>query len=505
MKKATNDSSPLARIPTGVVGLDEILRGGLFQGDAYMFMGAPGSGKTILACQMCFAHVAAGGRALYISLLSESHGRLLAHLRNFQFFHQEIVGKALSFLSGYATLGKEGLTGLLKLLRKAVSAHRATLLVIDGMLTASGFAETDVALKTFVYQLHLSMELAGCTTILLTSSGQSHERYGEQTIVDGLLELSDRTVGMRAIRELQVHKLRGEAILRGRHSFELTNAGVVVYPRVETLPWTQAPVTTDRSARLGFGVGSLDSMLSGGMYRGSTTMLFGTAGTGKTLLGLHFLAAGAAQKEPGLYCGFNESPPELLDKAKALRLELASFVERGVVEFLWEPSPDLIPDALATRLFEAVRRRKARRLFLDDLGAIERAETYPQRSVAFLSTLTRALRTLGVTTVMSDETRVFLGPEVETPGSTSASAVDNVIFLRHVELRSQLRRLISVLKMRNSAFDSSIREFVINEKGIQVAETFQSAEAILTGLARPLLPFPTPSAKQTPRSRGRRK
>src|SRR5919205_2519256 len=135
------------RFRTGIPGLDEVLCGGLFQSGVYIVRGVPGVGKTTLGNHLAFEHVRAGGRAVYATLLSESHGRLLAFLQAFSFFDAAVVGQSLQYLNGYAAIEKEGLAGFLKLVRTIVRDARATLLVVDGMMTAATIAHSELEYK----------------------------------------------------------------------------------------------------------------------------------------------------------------------------------------------------------------------------------------------------------------------------------------------------------------------------------------------------------------------
>jgi circadian clock protein KaiC len=229
-------------------------------------------------------------------------------------------------------------------------------------------------------------------------------------------------------------------------------------------------------------------MMHGGPFARSCTMLLGTPGSGKTLLGLHFLAAGARQGEPGLYIGFDEPPEWLLPKADAVGLDFSRHVAAQRIDLLWQAPLDSLLDALAAQLLARVRTRQVRRVFIDGLSGLERAQLYPERMFAFFTALVLQLRALGVTTVFSAEVPQLFGPEVTLPSDYASGATDNIIFLRYVELHAQLHRLISVMKMRDSGYDTALREFRITAHGIVVEATFAGAEAILTGLARPLPP-----------------
>lgn len=204
------------------------------------------------------------------------------------------------------------------------------------------------------------------------------------------------------------------------------------------------------------------------------------------MLGLSFLAAGARAGEHGLHFGFYESPQRLVATADQVGMPFSDLVSRKLVKIIWNLPVERILDRLAQELLAAVRRDSTRRLFIDGLSAFEQAAAHPERMAKFFTALTSELRALDVTTIISSEMRTLFGPQIEGPALGISAAVENIILLRYVELGSRLYRLISVLKARESGYDSEIREFKISSKGIEVASTFESAEAILTGVAQPL-------------------
>ncbi|HEX6557297.1 MAG TPA: ATPase domain-containing protein, partial [Ktedonobacteraceae bacterium] len=230
----------LQRFKSGITGLDRILGGGLFIGGNYLVIGPPGAGKTILGNQLCFHHIATGGRAIYLSLLAETSSRLLAALEPFTFFTPDPVGDALTYFSGYSVLEQEGLEGLLKLIRTETRNRRATLLVLDGTAVLEGVSSERDWMR-FLHGLYVSAEITRCTTVLLMQTPHSTDLSREQTIVEGLIELAMPAYGMRAARELRVRKFRGSAFLEGRHPYAITEAGIVVHPRTEELQ-AAAPV-----------------------------------------------------------------------------------------------------------------------------------------------------------------------------------------------------------------------------------------------------------------------
>lgn len=498
---------PIARLPTQVPGLDEILKGGLLRGGIYLLAGRPGAGKTILANQIAFRHVANGGRGLYVTLLTESHARLLSCIEPLSFFDPAVLAGPLSYLSGYQTLETERLPGLLSFLRRAVKDHRATLLVVDGLVTAGALAESELEFKKFLHELQVLVELVGCTVLLLTGAlGEEVHHYAEQTMVDGLIRISLDRVGMRSVRQLEVTKLRGSDVLLGRHFFQISNEGVTVHPRVESILGARPQAPSKRREKLGFGIESLDRMLDGGILDASTTLLLGAPGAGKTLLGLSFLCAAPA-KSPGLYFGFFEQPDRIASKADQIGLGLSKRLGSGDLELLWQQPFEQLADALAERLIQAVKRRGVKRLFIDGLIGFEGSVIHPERLSSFFTALCNELRTLGVTTLISSEARSSFVPAIDLPAGGISAGVESILLLRYVELRSQLRRLISVLKKREGTYDPSLREFSISSRGIEVASTSKSAEAILSGaphdVSDPMLNAPPGPKGPRPPRRGR--
>ena len=282
-----------------------------------------------------------------------------------------------------------------------------------------------------------------------------------------------------------MRKLRGTRILGGPHELTIDTDGVTVHPRTEAVFRAPPSSAVETRTRLPFGISRLDAMLAGGLPSASTTVVLGTPGAGKTLLALHMLTAGADRGEPGVYFGFNETPPRLLAKANSVGLDLAPAVESGLVSVLWQPSITQQLDSLAERLLRTIETLGARRLVIDGFEGFQRAAVYPDRLSPFLAALTNELRARDVTTLVTVELRELFGPRVEVPIDDVATIAENVIFLRYFELRSELNRLISVLKMRESSHDTTIRAFTIGPRGLSVAEPFSSAEALLTGVARP--------------------
>ena len=489
--------TPLERFPTGVTGLDTVLQGGFFKGGLYLIAGEPGTGKTILSNQLAFHHVANGGHAVYVTLLVETHGRMLAHMQSLGFFAAAEVGRTLHYISGASVLQDQGLDALLALLLGVVRQYHASLLIIEGFDVAEDVAPSEIALRQLLRSLQFAMELSGCTTFLVAQSGGSGS-LPIRAAVDGSIQLQDARTGLRRVRELEVLKLRGSGYLRNAHTFDITSAGITVYPRTEGMLGALPPPSPAPRTRVGFGNPGLDEMTHGGPFAASCTMLLGAPGTGKTTLGLQYLAAGAQRGEQGLYFGFDEPPDWVIAKADGVGLGFSEHIAAQRIDVVWQAPLDNLLDALAERLLTHVRARQVRRLFIDGLSGLEHVQLHPERMFAFFTALVLQLRAFGVTTVFSSVVSQLIGAEVPLPSEYASGVTDNIFFLRYVELNAHLYRLISVMKMRDTGYDTALREFTITDRGIAVESTFDSAEAVLTGIARPAYPGVAPHRATPP-------
>jgi circadian clock protein KaiC len=472
------------RRPTGVPGLDRILEGGLLVSGVYIVQGPPGAGKTILANQVCFHHATTGGMALYVTLLAESHSRMFTHLRRMAFFDERAIPDRVYYIGGYSTLESKGLDALVTLIRRAIQKHKATLLVIDGLVSAQEAAPTDREFKKFLHEMQTLTELVGCTVILLTNAERASGFFPEHTMVDGVLHLTDELSELRPLRHIRVLKLRGSAPVRGLHSLSITDRGVEVRPRIETL-FPGGPIAENRvaeGAKLAFGLKELDDMLRGGVRKGSITMLLGSSGSGKTLLGTQFLSEGVKRGQPGLYFGFYERPEAILAKCRRVGLGgLQEGIDRGLAHFVWHPPVEGVIDEVGESLFRSVHKIGAQRLVIDGMEGFERAADFPERISHVYSAIAQELERLGVTTLYTTETRELFGKNIEVPINGLSAATQNIIVMRHIEHRATMLRVIAILKVRDDDYDGRMREIQITEHGIHLVDTFADESNVASG------------------------
>ncbi len=482
MSRASETASP--RLPTGIPGLDRILEGGFIAAGVYLVQGPPGGGKTILANQMCFHHAANGHRAVYVTLLAESHARMFAHLRRMAFFDEAAIPERVYYIGGYSTLQAGGLDALVSLIRGVMQKHNATLLVIDGLVSAQESAPTDSLFKQFIHEIQALADFTKCTVLLLTNAERVSGFYPEHTMVDGVLHLTDELSDLRPLRHIRVLKLRGSAPLRGLHSVRISDRGLEVRPRLESL-LPVGPVAESllpSGAKMGFAVPELDEMLRGGLRQGSVTMLLGSSGSGKTLLGMQFLSAGIKQGERAVYFGFFEHPEAILAKCQRVGIGgLRQGIEQGQGQIVWHRPVEGVIDELGESLIETIKRVKPHRLVIDGMDGFERAADFPERMSNVYSAIAQELERHGVTTIYTTELRMLFGREIEVPINGLSAATQNIILMRHIEHQATLRRVLGILKVRDDDYDGRMREIRITENGIRLLDTFAAESRVVSG------------------------
>lgn len=467
-------------LATHVPGLDEILGGGIPLRSMTLILGKPGAGKTILAEQIAVEHARAGNRVLILTVLSEAHEQMLASLREFSFFDESLVGDRIRFLS-IQTLLHDGLAATADAIVEIVRAHRASMVVLDGFRGVAGFADAERDVRVFHYEVRTRLSLLDVTTLVTLETGSGDERdtgAGAQTVADGIIRLHNTLWGVRHRRHLEVQKLRSMSHLNGVHTMAITGDGIICYPRHEAVYRTaNYTISMDRAA---LGLPELDEMLHGGLNRGSATFLAGSPGAGKTLTALHYIMAGAAEDEPGLFVCFTESEEQLFLKTESFGLDLRGAVARGIVSLLCVAPVELEVDVFAALVRERVERLGTRRLVVDSVAAVEAAILEANRGPGFFASLMNYLRERDVTSVITQESNAFGGGIGESLGAVLA---DNLIELRSVEYGNRLYRILSIRKMRQSAFDPSLRAFRVADGTIHVLPIEESEIGVLSGIA----------------------
>ncbi len=453
------------RVSTGIARLDHILRGGIPRYSIVFVTGMPGTGKTILAEQALFANARLGRTSLYLSTISEPSIKVLRFLQGFTFFDPALFGTRVLYGDLGSVLRRQGPTAVLEALEQMVRETHPDLLVIDSFRALRDTILDPLDFRHFTSDLAVRLSVWEVTALLVGEYSAEDIREGpEFAIADGILYLYGTEEAERQRRYLRVMKMRGTGYYGGEHFFDISSRGIVVYPRMPSLVVGEYAAP---SGRLSSEIEGLDDMLGGGLYRATSTLISGGAGTGKTSVALSFLVAAARQGIPGLYLTFEESPQQLARNVQSLGWDLEDALRRRLIEVLHVAPSELNVDRYAFIVKEHAERLGAQIVAIDSITAFEAAVPDRARYQSHLWAITDYFKRRGVAVIMTTEVANPFALHQITPRHVSFLA-DNVILLRYVEAGGEVRRSISVLKTRGSAHDRRIRELEIEPRRIAV-------------------------------------
>lgn len=455
---------PADRMSSGNAEADHILGGGFPANSINIVMGHPGSGKTIFAEQLIFHNAGEDRPILYLTTLSEPLTKVVRYLQEFRFFDESKLGTQVIYEDIGPQLARDGAGALIPLLEAAITSLSPKVIVIDSFKAVHDLAPSAVERRQIVYEMTALLTAFGTTVFLLGEYTEDDILlYPEFAVADGILELSRRRTGSRDERYFRVYKLRGSHYLEGAHAFRITGSGLDIYPRLVSpdIPEGYEPA----SERLSTGIPGLDEMLGGGLWRGSTTLLAGPSGAGKTTIGLQFALEGARLGEPTLYMNFQENPTQLVRTIRTLGIDLEAAQARGL-DLVYASPVELQIDSIIVDMFRRIRQRGVRRLVIDALGDLASAATDVQRLHDYLYALVQHFAVSNITSVLNFET---MGNAISGNGVQNAMSYlsDNVLLLT-LDGEDRTRRRLRVLKTRGSAHDSAVREVEITASGLNV-------------------------------------
>ncbi|MFL5356858.1 ATPase domain-containing protein [Archangium sp.] len=464
----TGEHQPIPRLETGIPNLDAIFEGGLPKGVTSVIAGPPGSGKTIFTQQMCFHHANQAGRILYFNTLSEPTAKTLLYLRPFSFFDPKLIEERIRFVDLGVILRTKGLELTTNLVMEQLKQFKPSMVVIDSYKVFDDLAKSAEELRKFTYELTVRLMAWECTTFLL---GEYHPEQFEHpafSAIDGIITLKQRQQSGEQQRLLQVVKMRGTGHSRDEHPFIVTEAGIEVYAPSVTLRRKriagQRPV---EAGRLRTGVSRLDDLLGEGIPYGSSVILSGVSGAGKTLLGLEFLYRGARdQGEKGLYFTFEETEERLRSTARGLGWELDREIERGLVRIVFIPQPDIMVDKHLLEMQQEVESFGARRVVLDSMSVflhkIDDKRTVRDK-VFWLANIVQNQEAVGF--FAND---VPSGSEAHTRFGVEETVMDGLILLTWEQEGLERQRYIEVNKLRNTGHARGRHAMSIGRGGVRV-------------------------------------
>lgn len=474
-------------IATGTTGLDTILRGGLPQSRLYLVEGQPGSGKTTLALQFLLQGVAHGESCLYVTLsetadeleeVAHSHGWSLEGLHLFELAAaQEVLGdgQQQSVLHPWEV----ELDGTIKLIQAEVDRLKPTRIVFDSLSELRLLAQDPLRYRRQVLALKQYFSPRNITVLLVDDlTGNGGERDAHlHSLCHGVLSLERVTLEFGAARRrMQVQKLRGVDFIGGYHDVALRKGGLRIYPRLIAADHHQ----TFLGEAVPSGNAEIDALLGGGPLRGTSTLLTGPAGSGKTNVALQYVVAACRRGERSCVFEFDERTGTLLARAKAIGMDLQPHIDSGLLELRQMDPSEITPGEFAWEIRECVEERNARLIVIDSLNGYLSSMPQEKQLMLQMHELLSYLNQNGVATF-------FLNPQQGLVGTASIANLnvsymaDTVILFQFFETGGHIRKAISVVKNRSGPHEDAIRELRIGSDGLRLSEPLQAFRGILTG------------------------
>lgn len=479
----------VSKISTGVKGLDDVLGGGLPQGGTYLIQGDAGTGKTTLALQFLLSGVAKGESALYITLsqttdwlhkISASHkwsldGVELLNASSVQ--SANAAGEQVLIHSADLELNE-----LTRVILEAVDRVQPRRLVLDALSYLRLLAGSALRYRHEILTLQKHFAAGEATVMVLDDLAVDPSQMGIHNLVDGVIQLDQRLTEHSTLRRhLQVIKLRAQPFVIGLHDMQINTGGLQVFPqlRVEQTSHNHLPAKHEWQ-QIKSGVSELDNLLGGGLEKGTSCLMIGAAGTGKTtLMTLFAYAVTNRQKAVAVFL-FDESIDTFLSRSASLNMDLWGAVQAGHLLIYQINAGDVSPAEFANLIRKTVEAKNVGLVAVDSLTGYFSAVAQDRQILVQMHELITYLSQLGVLSIITVAQHGLLGQEIDSRLDISYLA-DTVIVLRHFEGVGHVRQSIAVFKKRHSLHDKSIRELLISADGVQIGKTLDRFRQILSG------------------------
>ena len=478
------EDSSETRLSTGT-GLDDILHGGLGKGFLYLIEGNPGAGKTTLALQFLIAGAQRGERGLYLSLaeseaelrhVAASHGMNLENVEICKISPPEIAGDEGQQYTVFQPAEVE-LSDVLETILSKVRDLKPSRVIIDSMSELRMLARDSLRYRRQVLSLKQFFEGRDCTTLLLDERFRDNEESQVQTIAHGVisLEVLQRNYGVTR-RRLEVLKVRASSFREGYHDYVIIKGGVLVFPRLVSGEYRGNSV---EPVLLPSGVAELDALFNGGVQRGTSTLIAGPTGCGKSTLCTQFVLQGAKRNEKSAIFTFDETRQTFQERSRGLGMDLDQYLDNTIHLEQVDPA-ELSPGEFVHRIRRGVEEKNWRIVVIDSLNGLLNSMSEEQALTVQLHELLSYLNQVGVASFMVLAQYGLLGIAMSSPTDVSYLA-DNVLLLRYFEAAGEVRQAISVMKRRSGPHERSIRELRMSSGKLIIGDPLKNFVGVLTG------------------------
>jgi circadian clock protein KaiC len=474
------------RLSTGISGLDDILHGGLAKGFLYLVEGNPGAGKTTLALQFLIEGAKHGEKGLYLSLaesdaelrhVAASHGLSLDNVEICKISPPEIAGEAGKQYTVFQPAEVE-LADVLETILAKVREVQPSRVIIDSMSELRMLARDSLRYRRQVLSLKQFFEGQDCTTLLLDERFRANSDSQVQTIAHGVisLEVLQRNYGITR-RRLEVLKVRASSFREGYHDYVIIKGGVRVFPRLVSGEHRGLTIPAEN---LPSGVKELDQLFNGGVQRGTSTLVAGPTGCGKSTLCSQFVLQGAKRNEKGAIFTFDETQQSFRERSVGLGMDIDTYLDNGLIHLEQVDPAELSPGEFINRIRVGVEQENWRIVVIDSLNGLLNSMSEEQALIVQLHELLSYLNQRGVASFMVLAQYGLLGVGMSSPTDVSYLA-DNVLLLRYFEAMGEVRQAISVMKRRSGPHERSIRELRMKTGELVISGPLTNFAGVLTG------------------------
>jgi circadian clock protein KaiC len=475
-------------IRTGITGLDEILMGGIPRGNVVLLQGVTGSGKTLGGIELIYRGIVEFDEPGVIVVFETSPDKLIRDSAKFGWDLEELQReKKLQIIFTSPQAFDEELRSADSLLVEAAAEIGAHRIFIDGIgmleQIPTGGPPKPLSYRDLLHQLIETLSRENLTAILSHELGSTPRSLAmveaADFLSDTVIQLKRQNQNRRSQRSIEILKSRGQDFDGGEHTLCITEGkGLEVFRRVQAPVRQNATQPTSSTKRSAIGVAAVDTLIGGGLFDGSTTMVVGVSGVGKTVLSTQLLREGAvAQKKRGLMVSLDEHPAQIIRNAQTLGLDLQEQIDAGMIHILFESPQELNIDAHYAQIIELVEKHDIQRMVIDGMTSYSTAIGHMATYRDFFHAMVAYSKHRLMTTFFNYENPEFLGISSYMPDFPVSSVVDNLILMSLVETNSSLHRCISVVKARGCNHSFQTREFSIGQGGIKLMPQHRGAEA----------------------------